>query len=233
MSTSAKNHGGRVQFTVGQEVFRINLDGTATKEKYTIVEPRSDRHGLIGLKDPSTELVIRVHNSRVVPTDFTGEALVVEVADRYYVICSHCGNSAAYIDGQDQYACPSCSKTSNYRWACQKPIGKVIKAPLKRVKKEPIVADIDSLKMLEYCTIWTKKMPFDHPGIDARSYVLVYDDGESVRKLCFNTYNGKLGKKAKPLPVEDFIAGKGSGWYASTRDEMHKDLQNGKYSRIN
>lgn len=31
--------------------------------------------------------------------------------------------------------------------------------------------------------------------------------GDSPRKLCFNTYNGALGKKASALPLEEFTAG--------------------------
>jgi hypothetical protein len=231
--TPARNHGGRIDFTVGQEVYRINLDGTVTQEKYTIVEPRSDRHGLIGVRDHNSEMILRVHNSRIIPTDLNGEALVVEVADKYYVICSNCGTSTGYVDGNDAFVCSSCQKQSQFRWMCQRPIGKIIKPQIKKAaKKESLVVDISAIKSLANCELWAKKMAFDHPSIDARSYLLVFNDGTDVRKLCFNTYNGKLGKKAKPLPIDGFLSGEGQGWYKTTVKNVQRDITNGKYERL-
>ena len=52
--------------------------------------------------------------------------------------------------------------------------------------------------------IWTKQqLKFSDPRTDVQSHVLLAD--EPPRKLCFNTYNGALGKK-KTNTEEAFLA---------------------------
>lgn len=73
--------------------------------------------------------------------------------------------------------------------------------------KEPIMVDTHALAKLKHCELWTKKnVKFDHERIDVQAHVLLFT-GENPRKLCFNTYNGALGKKASELPIAAFTAG--------------------------
>lgn len=76
------------------------------------------------------------------------------------------------------------------------------------VAKEPAVVDLAALAKLPNCELWTKKnVKFDHERIDVQAHVLLFV-GDGARKLCFNTYNGTLGKKpGAELPAEAFCTG--------------------------
>lgn len=88
----------------------------------------------------------------------------------------------------------------------------------KRVSKparEPVHVNFDELKVLGSCQLWTKKnVKFDHVDVDVQAHALLFVgasgggncEGDQPRKLCFNTYDGVLGKKSPPLPIEHFIA---------------------------
>jgi hypothetical protein len=227
-----KNHGGKINYTVGQKVRRINLDGTVTSTEFQILSAHSNRHGLVDMMDTVTNEVVQVHNSRIMPTDYKDEALVVAVADKYFVICTNCGDSVLYVGEIGSHSCQKCTKTSELKWLCPKPIGVIPKPKVKRVKKTSLKMDVQKLLSLEHCELWWRTMVFDHPEVDAKTYMLIYSHDSVVRKLCFNTYNGMLGKKAKELPIEGFLAGTGTGWYLTTAEKVQKELENGKYIRI-
>lgn len=74
-----------------------------------------------------------------------------------------------------------------------------------KVIREVIKVDFSALTSLAKCELWTKgHVKFDHPDVDVQAHVLIFVDGESSRKLCFNTYDGALGKKSPPLPISEF-----------------------------
>jgi hypothetical protein len=85
------------------------------------------------------------------------------------------------------------------------------KKPKKEAKpiREPVKVDLAALAGLQDCELWTKKgVKFDHPEVDVNAHVLVFSAGEASRKLCFNSYDGNLGKKSPPLPIDEFLADK-------------------------
>ena len=64
--------------------------------------------------------------------------------------------------------------------------------------KQPanVVVDVASLK--DIGEVWVKdSINFDHPKIQVKTIAILLDG--PLRKLCFNTYDGTLGKKAKDL----------------------------------
>ena len=78
-------------------------------------------------------------------------------------------------------------------------------------KVVPVTVDLKSLAALDDCELWTKKqIKFDHSDWDVAAHVLLFT-GSHPRKLCFNTYNGTLGKKATALPIDEFVANRKSG----------------------
>lgn len=73
--------------------------------------------------------------------------------------------------------------------------------------REPVKVDFAALKKLPNCELWTKKnVKFDHVDVDVQAHALLFTEGDAPRKLCFNTYDGVLGKKSPPLPIEEFVA---------------------------
>lgn len=102
-----------------------------------------------------------------------------------------------------------------------------------REVKEPIQVDTAALAKLKHCELWTKKnVKFDHERINVQAHTLLFV-GETPRKLCFNTYDGALGKKAGELPIAAFIAneaakGAKTPWFPvedleKTRARLQKD----------
>jgi hypothetical protein len=84
------------------------------------------------------------------------------------------------------------------------------------------------------CMLFTKKgIRFDHERIDVRAHVLLCID-DNPRKMCFNTYNGQLGKDKKSPDFDGFCAGAdGKNFYkvACVVKEQKKLLKQG-YEKI-
>lgn len=224
------NHGGRVNYDIGQEVIITNHDHTLSKETYKVAEKRSDRHGYIGLTHPVGGSVVRVHNRRVLPTHAAGKIIVIEAQDKFYAVCGKCGRRESYSDEVQAYTCPGCGNQDEYFWLGDRPVAPIAKPVEKKPKKVTAKMDIRSLVELPNCELWSRKMAFDHHEIDARTNVLICLDGQP-RKLVFNTYDGKLGKKATGLPLDDFLSGIGTGWYKVNPSTYTRELTNGGYTR--
>ena len=101
-------------------------------------------------------------------------------------------------------------ETKETKPAAEKKDGSKPKADKKTTKpaaREPVRVDFAALTSLENCELWTKSsVKFDHVDIDVKAHALLYVEGEEPRKLCFNTYDGVLGKKSPPLPITEFTA---------------------------
>jgi len=130
---------------------------------------------------------------------------------------------------------PSCSQGS----AAAEPVA------AEPVAAEPVAAEpqkssgkvavnIDSLKLLG--ELYTRKqLRFNHPGMDVKAHVLLIVD-DNPRKLCFNTYNGTLGKKGNDLPTEAFQKnempeGKKLWFHVKNVDKQRQKLVKDGYER--
>lgn len=109
------------------------------------------------------------------------------------------------------------------------------KAP--KVVRQPATVDLNELAGRENCELWTRKdVKFDHERISVESHTLLFT-GSQPRKFCFNTYNNALGKRAEPLPIEEFIHDKAvkntkkpKPWYAvADLDKARAKLQKDGY----
>ncbi len=107
--------------------------------------------------------------------------------------------------------------------------------PVEQLNNE---VDIDAIRPFG-CELWCKpQLHFDHATFDVRAYVLLADD--PARKLCFNTYNGKLGrdKDLSDLHLEDFKDAKQAtgkkAWYLlrDPLDTVRKSLEKSGYRRV-
>lgn len=65
--------------------------------------------------------------------------------------------------------------------------------------------NLTELSQKPHLELWTKKsVKFDHVEVDVQAHALLFI-GDNPRKLCFNTYDGALGKKASSLPIDAFV----------------------------
>lgn len=80
-------------------------------------------------------------------------------------------------------------------------------------KTKKVAEKVDFDEVCKYGELWTRgQIPFDHATIDVQAHMLLYEvelgDEKLVRKHCFNTYDGTLGKKMgdpiQRLQLEDF-----------------------------
>lgn len=131
---------------------------------------------------------------------------------------------------------PKTPKAEKAEKAAPKP--KPEKAPKEpKVQKEAVRVDLHALAKIKGCELWTKKnVKFDHARIDVQAHVLLFVT-DSPRKLCFNTYDGALGKKAAELPVEGFVAdetpkGTKAPWFpVADLDKARQKLQKDGYEQ--
>jgi hypothetical protein len=175
---------------------------------------------------------LKVHFRRVLPLSVEGKAPVIESGDKYRTICPSCNCVAEVVGRSDTTTCSNCEESFQLYWLGTKPMNveelvnteeteTKLKAESKpkaeakpKAEPKPRAArqtarevqkvDFAAIVSLPDCELWTKSgVKFDHVDIDVQSHALLYI-GDSPRKLCFNTYDGALGKKASDLPLEQF-----------------------------
>jgi hypothetical protein len=259
VTTLEVNTGGRVRFNQSEEVRYIKVDGSITTEVYQVDQERSDRRGYIGLREKGTARTVRVHHRRVLPTNVDGKAVVIETGDKFWACCPKCGHTKGVNASDASMECPKCASAFELHWLGVKPMSdtatkaetkekkaktprpekaKTAKTPRPaREPKEPTAVDLGALGKLAHCELWTKKnVKFDHERMDVQAHCLLFT-GESPRKLCFNTYNGALGKKAPELPIDAFIANKTGNkketkWFpVADLDKQRTQLGKGGYEK--
>ena len=255
------NTGGRKKFTRGEEVRIIELDGTVSTSVYEI-EPdaenptvRADRKGHVNLVEKDSTRKVKVHFRRILPATVDNEAPVVESGDKYVALCPKCGEAITVVPSTVEASCQTCG-TFKLHWTGVKPMADATqtkKAPSTTKKKEkskvarepkparePITPDLDAIAALPKCELWVKRgVKFDHPSIDVQSHTILYT-GDNPRKYCFNTYNGTLGKRAEPLPIDEFVQNKAitnakghCPWYeVKDLDKIRAKLEKDGYERV-
>ncbi len=70
---------------------------------------------------------------------------------------------------------------------------------------------------------------FDHKHVTAVAHVLLSRGRQTVRKMCFNSYNGSFGKNSRAEELETFLSGGAGDWstVASLDKERTKLQRNG------
>lgn len=213
--------GGRMTFEQGQRVRILTLDGNVSKEEYEIEVEKADRKGHIALIQVGTDRKVKVNQRRVLTNCGEGETFVVESGDKYRAVCPKCNHVQEVTGIDDVMTCPNHGETKLHWKEGDRPMAEATTADKKEksakkekqptaVKKEkptrePIVVNFDELKGKKGFELWTKRsVQFDHERIDVQAHVLLIT-GDNARKFCFNTYDGTLGKKGKPIPVDAFL----------------------------
>lgn len=220
------NTGGRITFESGSKVRYLTIDGKVSSDVYTIhsddhINARSDRRGLITLKHELNSKMLQVHARRILPLSVDGKSPVICSNDKYRVICQTCGFISDFLDRpHDDIIHCVCGNHLHLHWIDEKPISKR-KSPqeltmtehmnndetpkaTRAAKQEIPKIDLDELAKRPNCELWTRSnIRFDHVGIDVKAHILLYTEGSTARKLCFNTYDGTLGKRSKGTSLFD------------------------------
>lgn len=204
---------------------KTNEDHDENRDEYV----RSDRKGHIILRkqneNPGYAKDLKIHFRRILPIEIDGKAPVIGLNDKYRAVCPTCGCVKEILPGEDKLICSATCGEFTLFWLGAMPMNDVkettaekkkptaekkqVVKPEKpvRVVQEPIRVDFGAIKSLRGCQLWTKKtVKFDHVEIDVQAHALLFVDGDAPRKLCFNTYDGTLGKKSPPIPIEHFVA---------------------------
>jgi hypothetical protein len=234
--------GGRMTFAHNQEVRILTLDGRVSAEQYRIETEKADRRGLITLIESGTSRQIKVNQRRVLVNSTDGEVLVIQTGDKFRAVCPKCSHVVEVTPSDDIMECPTHGRHQLHWKKGERPMAETTAKPKKPTtakaaakpspEKKPkaatrdiIAVDLDAIRKLKGCELWTKKVRFDHEKIDVQAHVLLSTDN-NPRKLCFNTYDGTLGKKSEPLPIEEFCqdkSGDKKAWFPITDLEQTRN----------
>lgn len=246
------NTGGRVTFQIGSEVRILCPDGKVSTEVYIIESEKSDRKGHVILKDKGTAKQVKVQYRRILPVFVDNNAVVIESGGKYRAVCPKCNYVEVVAGVSDYLTCPSHGQFQLY-WLGVKPMTEATEKKVDGTKKEksvsekkeraprvvrqPITVDINDMAGHAHCEVWTRKdVKFDHERVAVQAHTLLFT-GSHPRKFCFNTYNGTLGKRSEPLPIDEFIhdkavkgAKKEKPWYpVADLDKERSKLQKSGY----
>ena len=177
-------------------------EGGVSNGLFEVVGP-ADRKNCIYVVD-SDGKQLRIHRERLLPADSLGKLVAVNHG------------------GKLKTACPTCSRTLNVeRNIAECPVhGKLqitshehLNSPdsMSTTQQEEEMSKTDATTIVDFAVVakygvelWAKQqLKFSDPRTDVQSHVLLADN--PPRKLCFNTYNGALGKK-KSNTEDAFIA---------------------------
>ena len=211
--------------------FRIILmDGKVSKELFELIRPSDNKNRIVVESESNARLTI--HKRRTLSVDSYGKAVAMQRGSVIKAVCPECSKVYEVVD--DKIACTEHGEfeTTSHDQKSQS-VNMIRRSrPPKKDKKEnnpmvteatavnapeavntpeaastPIaVVDLEEIKK-HGVELWTKpQLHFDHAKMDVRAHVLLADD--PIRKLCFNTYDGTLGKKKvlKDLHLAEFQA---------------------------
>ena len=240
MASVMDNTGGRIDLQVGSEVRIIDNIGKISDDVYIVRASRSDRKGHVLLEKDGVSL--KVHYKRIMQKESHGKAVCVESAGHYSAVCPECAIVIEIEPNSEQLIC-NVHGPKSIIWTGVKPTStKQSKTPrpknstqkvskLKGPKKmKQITVNLDDLAKLPNCELYSlTNVKFDHARVEVNAHTLIFV-GPNPRKLCFNTYNGCLGKKSAELPIAEFLADNRDSkqrWYPikdieKTRDQLVK-----------
>jgi hypothetical protein len=184
------------------QVRLLTPEGGISSELYEVIGP-ADRKNCIYVSDCNSKQS-RVHKERVLPIDSLGKLAAVKQGDKLKTACPICSRILT-ADGNTA-ECPVHGKlqiTSNEHFNNPDKVSTTQQE--KQMSKTDTTTTVDFTVVVQYgVELWTKQqLKFSDPHTDVQSHVLIAD--EPPRKLCFNTYNGALGKK-KSNTEENFLA---------------------------
>lgn len=196
----------------------------------------ADRKGLITIRSTDGKRELRIQSRRILPSNVGNRVPVIESGNKYRAVCNKCQNVLEITGAIENITCGKCQAVLPLFWIGEKPMNemndsatattdsivnnvpkvkaKSPKSPKPKAEKKMTTTNTKEVQKIDLSAIakntdlelWTKKsVKFDHVEVDVQAHALLFI-GNNPRKLCFNTYDGALGKKASSLPIEAFIA---------------------------
>ena len=189
----------------------VNPDGFISEDSYE-TDGEADRKNIVNVLDSSGKAQ-RVHKRRLVPASDTDRYAAVKAGNRLKAICPHCGRHLDIIDRKA--TCPihgqkDVVSNEDLHNDTTKPMreNKEMEMSTKQQESIPVV---DIALVATFGTeLWTNNnLKFSDPKTDAKAHALLAEN--PLRKLCFNTYNGTLGKRhGDPIAIlhlHEFLQG--------------------------
>lgn len=219
-----------------ESIVRVLLtDGTVSNKTYRVLQSKPDRKGLILLLENDSDRQIKVNQRRVLDNVNEGESFAIQLGDKFRAKCPHCTYTHEIVEYIESINCPV-HGLIKLVWKngvnIMSATAETKPEKAEKVEKVPVKVDFSALLENGFCEIYTKKnVQFDHEKVDVRAHVMLYT-GEDPRKMCFNTYDGSLGRRSKSLPFDAFFANTAVDnkrhWYAvadldKTRAKLIKD----------
>jgi len=253
MQKIRKGTGGRMIFKKDSSVRVLSLDGKISPETYRVLVDRADGMGLVELSDTKNpKRIIKATQRRILPlTVDTNKAIVLQSGGKYSAICPECRNTFLIQPEHLNINCPS-HGTFELEWLGAKPamsdtetakpadtadsntasqVQSTVPSTTKTKKTATkVTVDIAAIANTDNCQLFERSSPFNHEQIQVVAYAILFI-GEEPRKLCFNTYDGTLGKKKTSLGFDHFLAndaGQGTTWYAVKSLEKERKKLEGK-----
>lgn len=178
----------------------IDVAGLVSTEVVGLVEEKADHRGFLPISTLSGTVFI--HPKRLLPDDApSGVVVGLETYGSISAMCPKCREISTLTPVSKVGRCSEHGEYSVYL---------VGKSQMAVANDDDRVSDLANIR--SYGELWTKaNLEFDHPNCDAKAHALLIPGdlatGTQDRKLCFNTYSGTLGKRAKGLELEAFVKG--------------------------
>lgn len=185
----------------------ITPDGMVTSDEYSI-DGSSDR-GLLLVTNTRTKSTIKVHKKRLfLRINSNDGVLVINDGTNFWAKCPKCNKVVAVKSDTATFKCDD-HGVFDLLWKDEeRPMTTetVVPAARQRKKKEqPTPVDIQAIVAIPNMRLYRKSSPFDVAKTAVVSYHLLYVGDDKPRKICFNTYNGNLGKDSKDLPIDRLV----------------------------
>lgn len=190
------------QFRVVGPIFTIS------EEIYQFVEG-PDNKNMITVALGAT--IIKVHKDRLVSVDEPGRSVPFTSDGIPIAICPGC-RTRLPVESRGDASIITCTCSRGVTQLVTTTVAQRLFTGIKQTDKEKPVTDA-TIPMLDLefikafgVELWKRdKINFDHATVDVEAYVLLAENPD--RKLCFQTYNGRLGKKddaVKRLCLDQF-----------------------------
>jgi hypothetical protein len=180
-------------------------NGDVSSDTYEIVGPADRKNCVfVSATDGANKgKQLRVHKERILPENALGKSVAVVIGGKLKTVCPTC--SRFLIVDKNIAECPVHGriKITSHEHLNNPDSTSIVQQETKMSKTDTITM-VDFTVVAQYGELWTKQqLKFSDPHTDVQSHVLLADNPS--RKLCFNTYNGALGKK-KSNTDEVFIS---------------------------
>jgi hypothetical protein len=172
----------------------ITSEGGVSDDLYEVIGPADRKHCVFAIGSNGDK--VRIHRERLLPVDSNGKLVAVMHNGKLKAACPECSRTLVVLG--DSAECPVHGikpiTSHEHLNGFNNP---AVETEKEHVMPKNEVTTIDLSTVAEFGSeLWTKpQRKFSDPHTDVQSHVLLADN--PPRKLCFNTYNGTLGKRKK------------------------------------